>query len=51
VYIPEVLKMWSAPPGSAPFVLWGVDFMRHIFILNYIWVQGKIYILIGTLLG
>jgi hypothetical protein len=25
--------------------------MRDIFILNEIWVQGKIYILIGTLLG
>jgi hypothetical protein len=29
----------------------GVDCMRDLFILNEIWAQGKIYILIGTLLG
>jgi hypothetical protein len=27
-----------------------IECMRDIFILNEIWVQGKIYILIGTLL-
>jgi hypothetical protein len=41
----EVLKLWGVPPGGQ------VDCMRDIFIVNEIWVQGKIYILIGTLLG
>jgi hypothetical protein len=35
--------------------LWGawalVGCMRHVFILNEIWAQDKIYILIATLLG
>jgi hypothetical protein len=29
----------------------GVISMRDIFILNKIWAQDKIYILVGTLLG
>jgi hypothetical protein len=37
--------MWGTPGGG------GVHFMRDIFILNEIWVQGKTYILIGALLG
>jgi hypothetical protein len=44
--MPEVLKLWGAP-----LLLGGVDFMRDILILNEIWVQGKIYIFVGTLLG
>jgi hypothetical protein len=39
------------PPGGAVGPLGGVDCMGDIFILNEIWTQGKIYILIGTLLG
>jgi hypothetical protein len=35
---------WSSGGG-------GVDFVRDIFILNKIWVQHKINILVGTLLG
>jgi hypothetical protein len=40
----EVLKLWGAPQG-AQMVLWGlrVDCMTDIFILNEIWVKGKIY--------
>jgi hypothetical protein len=48
VSIKYVLKLWAPAPGPlgrSKFILW------HIFILNEIWVQGKIYILIGTLLG
>jgi hypothetical protein len=50
-----VNKLWvtSPPPPQAGAVgpLGGmrVDCMRNIFILNEIWAQGKIYILIGTL--
>jgi hypothetical protein len=36
--------LWGAPLGGE-FFLWG------IFILNEIWAQSKIYILLGTLLG
>jgi hypothetical protein len=42
---PEVLKLWGAPGRG---LSWssgggGVDCMRDIFILNEIWVQGKMY--------
>jgi hypothetical protein len=49
LYSSEVLKLW----GVSPLVLWGgggVYCMRDLFSLNEIWVQVKIYILIGTLL-
>jgi hypothetical protein len=48
----DVLKLQGVLPGGL-FVLRGaqVDCMRNIFIVNEIWLQGKIYILIGTLLG
>jgi hypothetical protein len=46
--------MESAPCGGGgpvgPLGAQG-DCMRDICILNEIWVRGKIYILIGTLLG
>jgi hypothetical protein len=29
----------------------GLFYMSVIFILNEIWTQGKIYILVGTLFG
>jgi hypothetical protein len=29
----------------------GVVFMRDMFTLNEMWAKGKIYILVGTLLG
>jgi hypothetical protein len=43
---PEVLKLWG--PSLS---WWGGHCMRDILLLNEIQVQGKIYILIGTLLG
>jgi hypothetical protein len=41
------------PPPGAMLVLWGVRVlcMSHIFILNEIWAQGKIYILVSTLVA
>jgi hypothetical protein len=48
LFRPEVLKLWGA---IGPLVGTRVVCMRDIFILNEIWVQGKICILIGTLLG
>jgi hypothetical protein len=49
---PEFLKLWGASLGGAVGP-WGaqVDCIRDILVLNKIWVQGKIYILIGVLLG
>jgi hypothetical protein len=39
-------------PRRAVLVLWGgVVCMRDIFILNEIWAKGKIYTLVGPLLG
>jgi hypothetical protein len=46
VHIPEVLKLWGALPRAARVVC-----MRNIFILDGIWTQDKIYILVATLLG
>jgi len=54
VSIPEVPKLRGAPSGSGGAVgpLGGAFIcMRDIFILNEIWAQDKIYILVGTLLG
>jgi hypothetical protein len=50
---PEVLKLWGAPPEGAQLVLWDgrVGCTRDIILLNEMWVQSKIYILVGTLLG
>jgi hypothetical protein len=50
----EVLKFLGAPPGGGRF--WSprrarVDCRRNIFILNEIWVPGKISILVGALPG
>jgi hypothetical protein len=41
----EVPKLWGCP--------WEGDklFVQGTFILNEIWAQDKIYILVGTLLG
>jgi hypothetical protein len=46
----EVPNLWDMPPGEALLALGGawVVCMRDIFILNEIWVQDKIYILVGT---
>jgi hypothetical protein len=44
----------GAPPGGSLFVLWGgaqVYCTRDKLILNEIWEQDIIYILVGTLLG
>jgi hypothetical protein len=43
----------GSDPRGALLVLWEarVVCMRYIFILNEIWTQDKIYILVGTLLG
>jgi hypothetical protein len=40
-------------PGGTVGPLGGGEFacMRDIFILNEVWVQDKIYILVGTFLG
>jgi hypothetical protein len=50
---PEVLKLWGAPPEGAQLVLCGgrVGCTRDIFLLNEMWIQSKIHILVGTLLG
>jgi hypothetical protein len=45
---PEVLKLWGAPPPPAwgrKFIVWGT----YLFWIKY--VQGNIYILIGTVLS
>jgi hypothetical protein len=44
--------MWDAPPGSAFGPLGGASclYEGHT-ILNEIWTQDKIYILVDTLLG
>jgi hypothetical protein len=48
VIIQRFPKCGACPLGGA----WAlVDRMKHIFILNEIWAQDKIYILIATLLG
>jgi hypothetical protein len=50
---PEGVILWGAPRGAAVGFLRGarVNCMREILISNEIWVQGKIYILVSTLLG
>jgi hypothetical protein len=49
---PEVTKLWSAPNWADVGPLAGlVVCVRDIFILNEIWAQDKICILINTLLG
>jgi hypothetical protein len=50
---PEGVILCGAPRGAAAGILRGapVNCMREILILNEIWVQGKIYILVSTLLG
>jgi hypothetical protein len=50
VLTPEVPKLWGAPPsggGSCRYSGGEVDCMRHVFILNEIWVQNKIRIYFG----
>jgi hypothetical protein len=49
----EVLKMRPPLGGGALLVFGGgrVVCMRDIFILNEIWTQEKVCILVGTLLG
>jgi hypothetical protein len=45
--------MWGAPPlGGRRWFSGGdrVVCMRYIFILNEIWAQDKMYILVGTFL-
>jgi hypothetical protein len=44
---PVVPKQWGSPPGGGGTVLALVD----VFILNEIWAQGKVHILVGTSLG
>jgi hypothetical protein len=39
----EVPKQWGATPGGCELIIWGT------FIFIEIWVQDKMYILIGTL--
>jgi hypothetical protein len=50
----EVLKLW-APPGEGAVGPRGeralVVCVSHIFILNEIWAQDKMYTLVRTLLG
>jgi hypothetical protein len=48
----EVTKLWGAPRGEL-LVLGGTRLvcMKGIFILNEMWKQNKIHILVGTLLG
>jgi hypothetical protein len=50
----QVPELWGAPSGGR-FWSSGVEgrelFVWRTFILNEIWAQGKIYILVGTLLG
>jgi hypothetical protein len=50
---PELIKLWEAPPRGALLVLLGarVYCMSDIFILNEIWAQDKLYILMDILLG
>jgi hypothetical protein len=53
---PEVSKVWGAPPGRGAVGPLGVGgspvvCMRDVFISNEIWAQGKIYILVVTVLG
>jgi hypothetical protein len=46
-YIPErliLMVLWGGGRGGHEFFLWGT------FILNEIWAQDKIYILLGALL-
>jgi hypothetical protein len=52
----KVIKLWGAPPprkGTIGPLGWGaqVDCMKDTFILNGIWMQDKIYNLVGTLSG
>jgi hypothetical protein len=49
---PEVLKLWGPHPGGGRCWSSGgrrMVCMRGIFILNEIWAQHEIYILVGTL--
>jgi hypothetical protein len=50
---PEVPELGARSPGVPLLVVWGrgVAYIADIFILNDIWAQGRVHILIGTLLG
>jgi hypothetical protein len=50
----DVPKLWNGTPGDALRPLGGggrVVCMRDILVLNEMWAQDEIYILVGTSLG
>jgi hypothetical protein len=48
---PWVVKLWCSTPGGAVGPGGGGVCIRDTLILNEMWAQGKICILVGTLLG
>jgi hypothetical protein len=54
VFMSDILELWGGPPpgGGCCFSSWGrVVYMRDVFILYKMWVQGEMFILVETFLG
>jgi hypothetical protein len=54
VWLGQKSQNWACPPGVSLCPLWGVTCLYEgyrLLILNEIWAQVKMYILVDTFLG